>query len=247
MHVPGTDGNELWPTIAGTKNYWGTSSNVGLAYEIEAGKILYNYYQPASGGWQSSENLSDIVGASTGTHHTPSLAWVPGSTASLHVVWHLQYGSGGSLYDHSIIHREGTVSSWPNEYFELFGDWMRPSISSVSSGTANLLFQAFSDNKVYKMHYDGSGWGSETFISSSASYPSVSARNTDAKYVYTYGNTSPFTVKVSSETLTKSAGPSYCTRAINWLDGSGAYLKVHVERMYFKTQSGQEIDLGFMR
>jgi hypothetical protein len=247
--VPSTGANDFSPSPASTPNYWGQDANFGVAYATTAGQIQYRYYQHATGGWSSTPfNLSAIVPAANVVHQTPSLTGIAGST-SLHVAWYMEYTNNSGAYRHSIIHRKSNgFDNWPNVYTELFGDRFRPSITSVSSSTADLIFQyAVNDNGIAKMRYNGSSWGSVTTVSSVGKYPSVSTGSSNAKFVWTSGSSSPYTVNLSSETLSKSVSdqPSY-SRSIAWLDSSGAYLEIQVHQIGVKLKNGTEQNLDFV-
>jgi len=239
--VPQTNSSHFWPSVAGVNHYWGSSTNVGLAYAGTDNEIYYDFYQPTAGGWQSSaswpKNMSIIVPTSR-KHDSPSLTAVPGST-SLHLAWHLWYNTGGSMYDHSIVHRKSSgFDNWPSQYTELYGDKFKPSITAVSSG-ADIIFQYFSGG-IGKMHYNGSSWGSATYVAPSGQYPSVSSGSTQAKYVWNSTGTAPYTININSTPLSKEGdGEPYYERRISWLDSSGAHLTVRVKGLSLKNAKGE--------
>ncbi|MDZ7369127.1 MAG: S8 family serine peptidase [candidate division KSB1 bacterium] len=239
--VPSTGANDFSPSLASTPNYWGQDANFGVSYATTTGQIQYRYYQHATGGWSSTQfNLSAIIPATHVIHQTPSLTGIPGST-SLHVGWYMEYTNNSGAYRHSIIHRKSNgFDNWPNVYTELFGDRFRPSMTSVSSSTADLIFQyAVNDNGIAKMRYNGSSWGSVTTVSSVGKYPSVSTGSSNAKFVWTSGSSSPYTINLSSEVLSKSVSDQpFYSRSIAWLDGTGAYLEVRIHQIGVKIKDG---------
>ena len=71
-----------------------------------------------------------------------------------------------------------------------------------------------------KYYYNGSSWiwGSPTYISS-GNFPQLSAGSNSAKYLWTSGSNSPYTVSIGSETLTKSVPLAFeYSRELNFID-----------------------------
>lgn len=241
-HVPGTDSNSLRPTLTGSKAISQSNTIMELAYQTTAGIIYYQYYIPFGGGWSSRVNLSAIVPGSA-THQTPSISGIP-NNSPLHVAWHRTTGPG--LYDNVIIHRRATsYGAFTSEYFMTYYQAQsQPSITGFAFDKADMLFrygfQGGSAN-IAKQHFSSSGWGALSDLGP-GSYPSVSQGNSNAKYVYTSGSSSPYTVSLSSETLmkiTEEIEPEY-SRSIAWLDSSGAYLQVRAEPFQIKLPNGEE-------
>ncbi len=98
------------------------------------------------------------------------------------------------------------------------------------------------------MRYDGTNWGAPVLISSNSEYPSVSSGNTTSKYVWTDISSVPYTVMLSSETLSKTNNINpldYYSRSIAWLDSSGSYLELQLHPIYLLMNDGtkQRIDI----
>lgn len=237
------------PTLAGVRHYYNGSTITGLAYEGNQDDVFYRWYQHWYYNYSSpATNLSAIVPGSA-VHETPSIAGVPNSS-NLHVAWHRITGSGSSVYDHTIIHRKSNgFDSWPNEYSMIYYvDQQLPSITSLSGNKVYLLYQNYSQNRVWKQYYNGSYWGSPTSIAQNARFPSTSSGSTSAKYVWTSGTSSPYIVELGLETLSKTmtTDQNYYSRSIAWLDSSGAYLEVLLDQMKVKFDDGTEQFLEFI-
>lgn len=240
----GTTSVDFWPSLADQAN--GSSSTPCLAYATTSGAIYYRYY---TGNWSSVTNLSSIIPGSNYTHKEPSLCALPNGS-SVHLAWHRVYGSGSSNYDHSIIYRKSTnYSTWPSEYTAIYYEQQQlPTITALASNKIDVIFQLTGSAQIYKQHFNGSSWSSPVFIAAGR-YPSASAGQTMAKYVWTSGASSPYTIQLSSETLSKETGserPEY-SRSISWLDGFGAYLEVRLNNIHVKTKNGVEQPLEFVR
>lgn len=241
--LSGTTSVDFWPSLADQAN--GSSSTPCLAYATTSGAIYYRYY---TGNWSSVTNLSSIIPGGNYTHKEPSLCALPNGL-SVHVAWHRVYGSGSSNYDHSIIYRKSTnYSTWPSEYTAIYYEQQQlPTITALASNKIDVIFQLTGSAQVYKQHFNGSSWSAPVFIAAGR-YPSASVGQTTAKYVWTSGASSPYTIQLSSETLSKETGnerPEY-SRSISWLDGMGAYLEVQLNGIRAKTKSGAEQPLEFV-
>lgn len=187
--------------------------------------IYYYYFDPSTQNWGGGpNNLSSIVPGG-GSHLTPSLTSVPG-TSQMHVAWKKLIGSGSSIYDHLIIHRRSTnYSSWPNEWFgTYYNSQENPSISALATNKVDLLYNTpsqFGTQTVYKMRFNGSTWGGPSSVATNGRYPSVSSGSTTSKYVWTSGSSSPYSVILSSETLQKELEVDpldFYSRSVAWLD-----------------------------
>ena len=235
---PNVYGNWLW---VGDFGGFGASnpSAIGNYYQYQFlvyrdgwGSIQYKYY---NGGWYGYFDLSAIVPGG-GSHLTPSLTSIPG-TSQLHVAWKKLIGSGSTIYDHLIVHRRSTnYNTWPNEWFGTYYNSQElPSITGLATNKVDLLYQTpsqFGNQSIYRMRFSGTNWGAPTYIASNARYPSVSSGSTTARYVWTSGSTSPYTINYSSVPLTKEAvvdPKSFYSRSIALLDSSGNFieLKIH--------------------
>jgi len=186
-----------------------------------------------------------------GSHLTPSISNIPGNS-QLHVAWKKLIGSGLSPYDHLIIHRRSkNYSNWPNEYFQTYYEIQEaPSISGLATNKVELVFQMPQQfgSSCYKMHFDGSQWNAPTSISTYGRYPNLSMGSTSAKYVWTDGQISPYTVMLSSETLSKDDAINpldYYTRSLALMDSTGSYLQVKIHSIGFEFINGTRQKLDF--
>jgi hypothetical protein len=252
--VPSTGANDNSPTLAPTTTYWGSGTRSCLVYANTSPAIYYRYYRngpDSTEGWNSSAvNLSQIVPGTYNSHKKPSIA--PSGTAGdkrLHAVWEARSGTSGNYY--VIIHRKATDwGTWPNVYSATYyEEQQQPSVTGLHDDTAELLFRMVSLNYVYKMHYDGSYWGGPVFVGTGA-YPSVSVGNTTAKYVWTDGNATPYQIKLSSETLSKSGFAPLTIayhRSMAVLDpAAGAWFDVRLDKLSVKTRTGTELLIPFV-
>ena len=194
--------------------------------------------------------MSQIIPGSNYTHSTPTLSVIPNST-KVHLAWYSKYGSGSSSYDHVIVHRKSTgYSTWPNEYHLTYYEGQRrPSISALTDNKVHLLFQHYNHNLVYKSSFNGSYWGGPVSVSSHGQHPSVSSGQSSARYVWTEGLNSPYEIKLSTEQLSKEAVTDkrdFYSRSIAWLDSSGNYLELWVNKMSLKGKDHSVRRLDFM-
>lgn len=210
--------------------------------------IYYYYFDTYTTNWAGGpNNLSSIVPGSNSVHITPSITSVPG-TSQVHVAWKKLIGSGSSIYDHLIIHRKSTnYTSWPNEWFgTYYNNQENPSISALATNKVDLLYNTpsqFGTQYVYKLRFNGYYWNQPTWMASNARYPSVSSGSTTAKYVWTSGSSSPYTVMLSSELLQKELEINpldYYTRSIAWLDSVGSYLEIKLHPFYLNMKDGSK-------
>ena len=218
--------------------------NTVLSYQHNTGGIYYRYHSDGS-GWSSETNLSSIVPGG-GIHETPSITSVQGSY-NIHAVWKRLTNNGATEYDHVILHRRATnYNTWPNEYSLTYYSYQElPSITGIASNKVDLLFQVPSkfNNNIGKMRYNGSTWNAPTTVALDARYPVVSPSFSTAKYVWTSGLSSPYTVMLSSETLNKESEEDplkYYSRSIAWLDSSGSYLEFRLHPIYLKMKDGSQ-------
>ena len=208
--------------------------------------IYYYYFDTYTSNWAGGpNNLSSIMPGSNSIHITPSITSIPG-TSQVHVAWKKLIGSGSTIYDHLIIHRKSTnYNSWPNEWFGTYYNSQEyPSISALATNKVDLLYHTpsqFGTQYIYKMRFNSSYWGAPTSIASNARYPSVSSGSTTAKYIWTSGSSSPYTVILSSELLQKELELDpldYYTRSVAWLDSVGSYLEIKLHPIYLTLKDG---------
>ena len=225
-----------------------------MVYAYNSGStytIYYHYYRngpDSTEGWNSTrKNLSSIVPGSYNSHKKPSIA--PSGTSGdkrLHVVWEARSGTSGNYY--VIIHRKATDwGTWPSVYSATYYEQQQqPSVTGLANDTVELLFKYYTQNQIYKMHYNGSSWGAPVFIGTGTN-PSASVGNTLAKYVWTDGTSSPYQIKTSTETLSKTGSLTVAYhRSIAVVDTStGAWLEVRLDKLLMKTKSGDEFIIPF--
>ncbi len=254
--VPSTAASDISPTLAPTTTYWGGGTRSALVYARTPGTIYYRYYRhgpDSSEAWSSAaKNLSQIVPGSYTGHKNPSLA-PSGSSGDkrLHIAWEANNGA-----NKVIIHRKATDwYAWPSVYsLTYYQEQQLPSITGLSNDTAELLFQSVSQNQIYKMHYTGSSWGSPVSIAAGRK-PPVSAGGVTAKYVWMSGSASPYEIKTSSETLTKTGENPLAIsyhRSIAVIDTATAldsaryaWLEVRLDKIAIKTNKGEETIIPF--
>jgi hypothetical protein len=102
-------------------------------------------------------------------------------------------------------------------------------------------------NSIYKMRFNGSNWGGPTLVAQNSVYPSVSIGSTTAKYVYTNGAESPYTVTLSSETLSKKTtfAQDYYSRSLAIMNNPEEYLEVVLNKMFFRMKDGSKQRIDF--
>ncbi|MGH7450169.1 MAG: T9SS type A sorting domain-containing protein [bacterium] len=218
-----------------------------LVYASGDGHVYYRFYDISN--WSSATNLSSIV-PGTAVHQTPSLSGEIGNLQVLHVAWHRKEGDGVGALKNKIIYRKSTThNSWPSQYTEIYYEEYRPSITAFASNNVDIIFENSTLKRVYKHHYNGSSWTLPIYIAD-GQYPSVSvggmySSHSNAKYVWTSAGSTPFTVNLSSETLSKEgSGEPYYKRAISWLDSSGAHVTVRVKGINVKISTGEWYSLA---
>jgi len=250
------------PALAITTTYSGYARTALVNANSSNGTIYYRYYKSGdSTGWAALlKDLSIIVPGSYTGHQKPSFA--PSGTAGntrLHVAWEAASTSNG---ERVVIHRKATDwGTWPSVYSVLsfiLNQPQLPSITGLVNDSAELLFQGFDLNNIYKRHYDGSTWGGAVFLAAGTN-PSVSIGNTTAKYVWTSGSAAPYQIQTSTETLSKTqtgadmagqaGGKQLATayhRSIAVIDTTtGNWLEVRLDKLAVKTKSGEEFAVPF--
>jgi hypothetical protein len=238
------------PTITHAVNYPVTYFPLAIANSSD-NHIYYYYYDTYSTQWAGGPlNLSIIVPGS-GIHQTPTITNIPGNP-QIHVAWKKLIGDGSSIYDHLVIHRRAkTYNSWPNEWFGTYYNSQEyPSITGLATNKVDLLYQTPPQfgSYIYKMRFNGNYWGGPVSITSNGRYPSVSTGQITAEYVWTSGSTSPYTVMLSSETLSKELEidpKDYYTRSIALMDSTGSYLDIKIHNIGFELLDGSTQKLNY--
>lgn len=237
-----TEGILSSPSVAKVnRQSWGDgNATTALVYGKSDTDVYYRYYDTGGSTWSASTNLSSII-PGTATHQTPSISSQGSGYIVVHVAWHETSGSG--LYQNNIIYRKSTgYNSWDSQYTRIYyQDQRRPTITALSSSSVDILFESNSATQIGKQHYNGSYWSGPTYIGS-GQYPSVSIGSNQAKYVWTSSGSAPFTINLSTETLSKEgeSGEPYYERVISWLDTTEGkhHLSVRVKNLSLKTSSG---------
>jgi hypothetical protein len=243
------------PSFAVNTAYWGSPRTALVnATEGGVGTIFYRYYKNGdSTGWASLlKNLSIIVPGSYTGHKNPSLASWGNSGFGLHVAWE-------AANNHVIIHRKANSwVDWPNAYSVTYYEQQSlPSITGLASNTAELLFQLYGQNSIYKIYYDGGPyWNQAPVYVGSGINPSVSVISlgmTEAKYVWTAiaspSSVPPYEIKLSSETLNKTTSSLKVAyhRSIAIIDTTTQnWLEVRLDKLAVKTKTGEEFAIPFV-
>jgi thermitase len=238
-----TEGILSSPSVAKVnRQAWGDGNpTTALVYGKSDTDVYYRYYDTGISGWSASTNLSSIV-PGTATHQTPSLSPEGAGYTVVHVAWHETSGSG--LYQNNIIYRKSTgYNSWNSQYTRIYyQDQRRPTITALHSSSVDIIFESNSATQIGKQHYNGSYWSGPTYIGS-GQYPSVSIGSNQAKYVWTSSGSAPYTINISSETLSKEgeSGEPYYERVISWLDTTNGrhHLTVRVKSLSLKTSQDE--------
>ncbi|MFZ0456054.1 MAG: T9SS type A sorting domain-containing protein [Ignavibacteriaceae bacterium] len=252
--ISGTNGNYNSPSTAFYPIASPPTDKCNLAYATNTGyssTMYYNYYSFESSSWSSATNLSSVLPGSYSQHLNPSVA-VSTSTSPLkvHVAWE---SYSFQLLLPVIIHRIGSLSGFGSQYNVIqYQSANNPSISGLLSDNAWMVFQnqyqsgGFSKIKYY---YNGSSWiwGSPSYVSSGL-FPQLSVGSNSAKYLWTSGSNSPYTVSIGSETLTKSAPLAFeYSRELNFLDYSlGSSITLEVKQPQIVHKDGTVSLLSFV-
>jgi hypothetical protein len=140
------------------------------------------------------------------------------------------------------VHRKGTSGNFGSQYSVIdYQSATNPSISGLTSDNAWMGFQRSQAGTLARVRYSYSGgqwtWGTPT-IGPAGNYGQLSVGSTSAKYLYTSGSASPYTVSLGSETLTKEdlLATDYA-RELNVIDtnsGSSLTLEVHQPQLIKK-------------
>ncbi|MBK7105924.1 MAG: S8 family serine peptidase [Ignavibacteriae bacterium] len=206
----------------------GTSTYNVSAYN-GANNHVYYKYQDYNGSWSSSTNLSSMVPGSA-LNTDPTICGVS-TEGSVHVAWtRYTYSNGYPTSPRTYYTKNSTANgTWPFQYWSIgTGDQYRPSISAINSSKVDIIYNNAS-NYLYKTRYNGSSWSSPTYITSNANSPSISIGSTQSKYLYTSGSSLPWTVQMSSETLSKEYeivdNEAYYSRSIAFIQPDESFVE----------------------
>jgi hypothetical protein len=223
--ISGTNGNYNSPSTAFYPITSPVVDKCNLAYATNTGytsQLYYNYYLFETSSWSASTNLSSVLPSHYQQHCNPTLSSSTNTTIPVHVAWE----SYSFELDNVVVHRKGTSGNFGSQYYILQNQSARlPSISGLTSDNAWMVFRNSSTGQFAKIKYYYSGgswiWGSPSYISS-GNYPQLSVGSSNAKYLWTSGSSSPYTISIGSETLTKEVIlASEYSRELNFLVPSG--------------------------
>jgi len=84
--------------------------------------------------------------------------------------------------------------------FEGQDDADRPSVTTHATNKRSIVYYTSDWKHVFRKYYNGSTW-SHLLVASNATHPNISAGTSTAKYIWLSGSTSPYEIKLSTETL----------------------------------------------
>lgn len=221
-----TSSNDFDPTIASCGN---STYNI-LSYRSTIDNHAYYRYQSSNGTWSDYTRLSTMIPGQS-LNIASTISGMP-SDGSVHLAWTRYTYSGGYPTSPKTYYTKNTSAngSWPYQYWQVSTwDEVTPTITALASNKIDLIFQA-TNNGLYKQRFDGTNWNSPSLVAYPTSkYPSVSIGGTSAKYVYTAGNYSPFTVQLSTEVLSKENDfadvEKYYSRSIAFIESEGSFIE----------------------
>jgi hypothetical protein len=217
--------------------------NVAFATDVGYSSLPYYRYYSLS----EATNLASVLPAYYRQHLKPSLASSATSTTTVHVAWE------ATNWDSSlamIVHRKGSSGNFGSQYSRFYYQSpTNPSISGLSSDDAWMVFRANQTGTVARMRYTGSqgSWGTPIY-GPAGNYGHVSVGSTSARYLYTSGTSSPYTVSLGSETLSKEdLLATYYSRELNLIDTkAGASLTLEVEQPQLVHKDGTATLVAFV-
>jgi subtilisin family serine protease len=221
-----TSSNDFDPTIASC----GNSTYIILSYRSTTDNHVYFRYQSSNGTWSDYTRLSTMIPGQS-LNVSPTICGMP-TDGSVHLAWTRYSYSGGYPTSPKTYYTKNTSANgtWPYQYWQVSTwDEVTPTITALTSNKIDLIFQA-TNNGLYKQRFNGSSWNSPSLVAYPTSkYPSVSIGGTEAKYVYTNGSLSPYTVQLSSEVLTKENNfenaEKYYSRSVALIEFEGSFVE----------------------
>lgn len=205
--VSGTNGSYNSPSTSFYPIASPVADKCNLAYATNTGytsQLHYKYYSFEPGSWSGSTNLSSVLPGSYTEYKNPSLATSTNSTSTVHVAWEASLVPPPGPV---IVHRKGSSGNFGSQYYVVQSQSAtNPSISGLTSDNAWMVFRNSTSGGILKMKYYYSGgswtWGSPSSVSS-GNYPQLSVGSSTAKYLWTSGSSSPYTISIGSEILSK--------------------------------------------
>ncbi len=238
--------SDIYPTLA---SCGGSSYNIS-AYQKTSNNHVYYNYQNSSGSWGTETNLSSMV-PGTALNTAPTICGMP-SDGSVHLAWTRYTYLNGSTVSPRTFYMKNTSANgtWPYQYWQVSGwDQITPSITALASNKIDLLFQN-SNNALYKQRFNGSSWAAPSLVAlPSSRNPSISIGSSSAKYVYTNGSYSPFSVEMSTETLSKENESEnvekYYSRSVAFIESDESFVEyiLHDIKLIKKDNSEAVVNL----
>jgi M6 family metalloprotease-like protein len=219
----------------------------GLAYATKllpnASHIITRTY--SNGAWSVANNISIGLSGVYSQHANPSVSHSGDLTTNFqHVSWD---AFDAVFQSRVILHYPGNTWNFNGQYYELhYQSEDRPSITGLTGSTAKMAYQSGSNLNHFLATFNGSSWTVGSSIS--GFHPSFSMGRTSAKYAWTSGTVSPYTVNLSTTTFSKADGgvtdnPLYADyiRSIAVVDtASGAWFDIRMEKISINDK-GQNI------
>ncbi len=234
--VPNTDGNYNAPSTAFYPVFSPPTDKSNLAYSSSVGYyscLYYRYFSFESNSWSGATDLSSVLPTSYREHKDPCLAASTSSYTTAHVAWEATLMAPPTPV---LVYRKGSSGNFGSQYTVIqYQSANNPSITGVTSDNAWMVFQNSSSGGFSKLHYYLSGgswiWGSPTYVSS-GNYAQLSVGSSNAKYLWTAGTSSPYTISIGTETLNKLAPLAFdYSRELNFIDAaSGASISVEMRQ-----------------
>ncbi len=131
-------------------------------------------------------------------------------------------------------------------------EYHQPSVTGHAGEKCSIVWYDNGYN-ILKVYYNGTGWEGPNVGATGGRYPNLSAGSTTAKYCWTSGTSSPYEIKVSSETLQRPlllAGPEvpqgtlsfeHSRAAVLHDTSTGALFWAQLGDVRVKNKTGREI------
>ena len=167
------------------------TSPICFTYD-DGNKIYFHTYDS---DWSSRQTIS----LGSGVYNTDYSSVEVDGDGGKNVAWQ---GYSNSLNSDVIVHRRRT-SSWSS--FKIFttspsNGYYNPSITGHTGDKRTIVWHA-QNGTLHRAHYDGSYWTESLSYEVFTRNPNISAGTTIAKYCWTENESSPYEIKMSSETM----------------------------------------------
>jgi hypothetical protein len=250
--VPGTSATYNAPSASLYTAFVPSADVCNLAFSTDVGyssQLRYCSYTFDSNTWSALTNLSSAVPSYYQQQRNPTVATSTDATTLCHVAWEATDMQSGSLP--VIIHRKGTSGNFGSQYSVVnYQGAANPSISGLGSDNAWMVFQRTQQGAIGRVRYSYTNgqWSWGTPVDGPAgNYGQISIGSPIAKYLYTSGSASPYSVSLGSENLTK-ADPSgiVYARELNVIDGkTGASITLEIEQPEIVHADGTASSVAF--